>query len=112
MTHSPTGARPLAGTLALVFLVSLVAAPVAATEKPAAPAPTTLAAAVAAKVESLEPAKVAAAVEPTQAPAPTTTDNRGFFKSPKGVITIVLFAAGTAYAIHATQKDRVNSPIR
>jgi hypothetical protein len=34
----------------------------------------------------------------------------GFFKSKAGVITIVLLAAGTGFALYSTSHDRVKSP--
>ena len=33
-----------------------------------------------------------------------------FFKTPAGVLTIVLLAAGTGYALYSTSHDRVSSP--
>ena len=118
------GARPIAAALALVFLVSLVAAPLGAAELPApqtapqptaqqAPAqPTTLAAAAEARIEALDPAEAAAAIAPVQSQATDTAGEPGFFKTSKGIAVLALFAGGVTWTLISKSQDRVKSPIR
>lgn len=48
-----------------------------------------------------------------QDPAPTTDLRSGsFFKTPAGVVTLVVVAVGTAYAAYSASNDRIKSPGR
>ena len=106
-------ARPLAAFLAIA-LCSTVAAPPAAAAGPAPARP--LAAAAEAAGAALPEAAVAQATQaaPT-APAgavaaPAVADGKPFFKTPKGVVALVLTAAGLGYMGYAFSNDRVKSP--
>ena len=44
-----------------------------------------------------------------QAGAPAATSGSGFFKSKAGVLTLVLLAAGTGYALYSTSHDRIKT---
>ena len=108
--------RPLAGLLAVVVGLTLAAPPASAADAVAvtkAPAPSQLAATTAAKLATLAPAARAFAQAP---PAVDTgsSDNRPFFKTPKGVAALVLMVAGAGYVAYRIPKDneKVHSPIR
>ena len=104
-------ARLLAGALALIVGVTLVAPPALA----AGPAPGPLAAAAAAKVEALptdalaQAAPAAPAAKPAS-PAPTGT--KPFFKTTTGVISLVLLAGTLGYMGYSMSNDRVKSPAK
>ena len=108
--------RPLAGLLAVVVGLTLVAPPVSAADAVAVtkvPVRSPLAAATAAKLAALAPAPAAfAQAAPAADPAPA--DNRPFFKTPKGVAALVLMVAGAGYVAYRIPKDneKVHSPIR
>ena len=108
--------RPLAGLLAVVVGLTLVAPPVSAADAVAVtkvPARSPLAAATAAKLATLAPAPAAfAQAAPAADPAPA--DNRPFFKTTKGVVALVLMVAGAGYVAYRIPKDneKVHSPIR
>lgn len=116
MTRYLKQAGPLAGVLALVTGLTLVAPPAFAAEAqasvPVAPNRPTLAAAAAAKVEAMPAAALAQATQ--VAPAPITTSDKPFFKSGKGAIALALITAGVGYAGYSAFNDRdpVKSPIR
>lgn len=42
----------------------------------------------------------------------TSTDSRSFFKSPKGVATIVLMAVGVGYVVYTATNQRLDNPVR
>jgi hypothetical protein len=101
-------ARRLAGALALVVGLTLVAPPAFA----AGPAPGPLAAAVNAKVESMPAAAVVQAgaqAKPATVPAEVP---KPFFKTPKGVVALVLTAGATAWLIQSRNSNKVTSPGR
>jgi hypothetical protein len=94
-----------------MIVSAMLAAPVQATEpapdaRPAKP----LSTAVAAKLAAM-PAPALKAQDP--APSAGGTD-RGFFSTPKGVVAVVLMAAGLGYTVYSIKNDRdpVKSPIR
>ncbi|HET7293833.1 MAG TPA: hypothetical protein VFM88_15520 [Vicinamibacteria bacterium] len=104
-------ALPLALLVGLTFAAppasaAEVAAPVPA---PETPSQTPVATAAAAKVAALDSAELAAA---TQDAATEPESGSSFFKSPRGVIALVLAVAGVSYVIYSSQNDRINSPIR
>jgi hypothetical protein len=103
-------ARPLAAFLAIA-LCSTVAAPPAAAAGPApAPAPARpLAAAAEAAGATLPQSAVAQAPAPAPAAVP---DGKPFFKSTKGVLAVVLTAAGLGYMGYSFSNDRVKSPAK
>ena len=110
--------RPLAGLLALVVGLTLVAPPASAADAaaaPARPAPSRLAASTAAKLAALAPAPSAFAQTQTPTAADTgSSDTRSFFKTPTGVAAIILMVAGAGYVAYRIPKDnqKVHSPIR
>jgi hypothetical protein len=108
--------RPLTGLLAVVVGLTLAAPPASAADAVAvtkAPAPSQLAATTAAKLATLAPAPSAFA-QTAPAADPVSTDNRPFFKTPKGVAALVLMVAGAGYVAYRIPKDneKVHSPIR
>lgn len=110
MTRYLNRARSLAGLLALIVGLTLVAPPAFA----AAPAPAQpLAAAAAAKVEAMPAAALAQAAQAKPAAAPAET-SKPFFKTGKGIAVLVLIAGGVGYAAYSAVHDRkpVKSPIR
>jgi hypothetical protein len=96
--------RPLAGILALSFGLTLVAPPAFAAE-PLAPA-RPLAAAAAAKVESM-PAAAVAQAKATTAPGEAS---KPFFKTGKGAAAAILIVGALAMTFVSYGKDRVKSP--
>jgi hypothetical protein len=96
--------RPLAGILALIFGLTLVA-PSAFAAEPAAPA-RPLAAAAAAKVESMPVAALAQA-KPATVPGEAS---KPFFKTGKGAAAAILIAGALAMTFVSYSKDRVQSP--
>ena len=102
--------RALAGVLALFVGLTLSGSPCLAGETPSPAAPRTpLRAAVDAKVATLNPPAVALA---QAAPAPSATESKPFFKSPKGAIVLVLMAGGITWAAVSRSQDAVHSPGR
>ena len=110
--------RPWRRTVAqmLVLALAVGAAPVnCLASEPAGPPPSspTLSASIqkAVQQETGKVAKVSPqAARQTGAGTPADTASAGFFKSKAGVITILLLAAGTGYALYSTSNDRVTSP--
>ena len=108
--------RPVAGLLAVVVGLTLAAPPASAADAVAvtkAPAPSQLATTTAAKLAALAPAPSAFA-QTAPAADPAASDNRPFFKTPKGVAALVLMVAGAGYVAYRIPKDneKVHSPIR
>ena len=100
--------RPVAAALAVLFGTVVLAPPLAAETAAAAPRPLSIRSAAVARVAALEAGTQVAA---QQAAAPAT-ESTSFFKSRKGVIALLLFAAGTTFTFVSKSKDRVKSPIR
>jgi hypothetical protein len=107
VTRYPKMTRSLAGVLALIVGLTLVASPAFAAplQTPARP----LAAAAAAKVEAMPAATLAQAAQATPAAA---TGDKPFFKSTKGVLVLVLMATGITWAAVSRSQDAVHSPGR
>ncbi len=99
--------RPVAAALAVLLSVAFAAPPALAAGSAAAQQPVKLTALATAKVAAMSAAELAAAQE--AAPA---TESRSFFKTPKGVIALVLFAGATTFTFVSKSRDRVKSPIR
>ena len=114
MTRYLKQAGPLAGILALVIGLTLVAPPAFATEAqapgPVAPTRPTLAAAAAAKVEAMPAVALAQAAQVN--PAPTTTSSKPFFKTGKGAVAMVLMGSILGYMTYSFSHDRVKSPAK
>ena len=114
MTRYWKHARLLAGSLALVVGLTLVAPPAFA----AGPAPGPIAAAATAKVEAVPAealAQAAAQATPAvKAPAavPVETGHKSFFKTPTGAIALVLLAGTIAYTGYSLSNDRIKSPAK
>jgi hypothetical protein len=121
-------AKALAGALAVVMALVFAAPPAVASEiavkapdqTPASQAvePTppeverpTLAAAVAAKVETMDTAE-AVAPAAMQAAGEPSEDAGSFFTSPKGIAAVVLVVAGSALVFYKRSDDRITSPVR
>lgn len=102
-------ARPLAAFLAIA-LCSAVAVPPAAEAGPAPARP--LAAAADAAVAALPQSALSQAAQTGQTvpAAPAVPDSKPFFKSTKGVLAVVLTAAGLGFMGYAFSHDRVKSP--
>jgi hypothetical protein len=104
-------ARLLAGALALIVGLTLVAPPAFS----ATPAPGPIAAAATAKVaaapaEALAQAAQAAPAAPATVPA--ETGDKPFLKTTPGVIAVALLAGGLGYMAYSWSNDRVKSPAK
>ncbi len=113
MTRYLKDARLLAGALAIIVGLTLVAPPVFA----GAPAPGPIAAAAAAKVEAIPAASLAqsapaAQAAPAPATAPLETGDKPFFKTAPGVIALALLGGGLGYMAYSWSNDRVKSPAK
>ena len=113
--------RGIALPLTLLLGLSIVAPrvdaqelrPAAAPTAPSAPDSKPLAAAAAAKLAALAPAEAALATTTTQGAAdPNAGDAKSFFKSPKGVLALVLAVAGVSYVMYSSHHDRLHSGVR
>jgi hypothetical protein len=82
----------------------------------AGPAPGPIAAAATAKVESVPAEALAQAAQATPAaktaPAAAATGSEPFFKSPKGIVALVLTIGATAWLIQSRNSNKVTSPGR
>ncbi len=93
---------------ALAVVFALLPLPALADQESAKSAPgIRVSAATIAKSEPLAANETAA-----QAGAPAGTDSPSFFKSPAGIVTLVLVAVGVGRAIYSTKNDRIKSPGR
>jgi hypothetical protein len=106
--------RLLAGALALVVGLTLVAPPAFA----AGPAPGPIAAAATAKVEAV-PAEALAQAAAQATPAvkaptavPVETGHKSFFKTTTGAIALVLLAGTITYTGYSLSHDRIKSPAK
>jgi len=101
-------ARLLAGNLAIIVGLTLVAPPAFG----GAPAPGPIAAAATAKVEAIPAASLAQAAPAT--PATTLAENRDkpFFKTTKGAIALVLLGGALGYMAYSMSNDRIKSPAK
>ena len=131
MTRHLRRARPLAGVLALLVGLTLVAPPAFAAEA-SAPAPATpaqpLAAAAAAMVEAMPATATATAAAqatpatpagptkpaaPTAAtPAPATAGGKSFFKTTTGIVSLVLVGGALGATFYSFSNGRVKSPAK
>ncbi len=101
--------RPIAAGLVLAVGLVVVSPPTQAAQMPTPrDKRSTLAASAEARVAA---AGTDTAVAAQQAAAPAS-ESSSFFKSRKGVIALLLFAAGTTFTFVSKSKDRVKSPIR
>ena len=104
-------ARPLAGCLALIVGLTLAAPPPSFAGEPQTAAPARpLAAAAAAKVDSLPVAALSPRL--AQEPRAGTSSDKPFFKTGKGAIAGVLLAAALGYMAYSMSNDRVKSPAK
>ena len=116
MTRYLKQAKLLAGALALVVGLTVVAPPAFAAGPALDPRPIT--AAAAAKVEAVPAealAQAAAQATPAiKAPAavPVETGHKSFFRTPQGAIALVLLAGTIAYTGYSLSNDRIKSPAR
>lgn len=101
--------RPVARVLVLAFAVSTVPACCLAGEPPTSPPGAPKLAASIDKAVRHEVA-LSAKATPNAARQAGATSGRSFFKSKTGMVTLVLLAAGTGFALYSTKHDRVTSP--
>lgn len=109
MTRYLKHARLLAGALALIVGLTLVAPPAFAAEAAAVADPRPITAAAAAKVEAMPAASLAQAA-PAAAPAPS--GDKPFFKTTQGVIALAFLAGTLGYMGYSMSNDRVKSPAK
>jgi hypothetical protein len=105
-------ARLLAGALALVVGLTLVAPPAFAAGPATVATPRPIAAAATAKVEAMPVAGLAQAAQATPAAAPAETGNKPFFKTGKGALALALLAGSIGYTFYSFSNDRVKSPAK
>jgi hypothetical protein len=110
VTRDLMKARLLAGTLAVVVGLTLVAPPAFAAPLPAPARP--LAAAATAKVEAMPVATLSPATQSNPAAAVPAKGNKPFFKSTKGIVALVLMAVGVGWVATSRSQDAVHSPAR
>lgn len=116
MTRYLKQAKLLAGALALVVGLTLVAPPAFAAGP--APDPRPITAAAAAKVEAApaealaQAAQAAPAVQAAPLAAPAEVGHKSFFKTTQGAIALVLMAGTLGYMGYSMSNDRVKSPAR
>ena len=87
------------------LLVTVPAAAAGADDSAAARRQSSLTTLSAATLKTLQPSM-------DRATQSTGSGDPGFFKTPKGVLVIVLVGGGFAYALYSKQHDRVLSQIR
>ena len=112
MTRSLKHARFLAGALALVLGLTLVAPPAFAAEPATATSPRPIAAAATAKVEAMPAATLAQAAQTAPATAAAGTGDKPFFKTTKGAIALVLLGGTLGYMAYSWSNDRIKSPAK
>jgi len=105
----PTGWR----VIALAVAVALAPLPAMAGEAPLPVKPDTGLSASAQRIVATE----AFGAQPQSARAQQGWTNpdrgsRSFFKSPAGILTLVVVGAGVGYALYSTSNDRIKSPAR
>ncbi len=105
-------ARPLAGTVALIVGLTLVAPPAFAAGPAAVTTPRPIVAAATAKVEAMPVATLAPAAQASPAAAAPAKADKPFFKSTKGIVVLVLMATGIGWAAASRSQDAVHSPAR
>ena len=108
MTRYLKHARFLAGALALIVGLTLVAPPAFA----AGPAPGPIAAAAAAKVEATPVEALVQAAPGAPAVAPAPAGEKPFLKTTTGVISLVLLAGALGYMGYSMSNDRIKSPAK
>ena len=109
--------RHLARVLILALAAGAVPANCLAGEPPPGGSTPTLAASIqkAAAVESAKMTKArASSAIAAQDPGQPKTDleSKSFFKSPAGIIALVLVGVGTGVALYSTSNDRIKSPAK
>ena len=113
MTRNLKQAKLLAGALALVVGLTLVAPPAFAAGP--APDPRPITAAAAAMVDALPAERCPGPGHPGPR-RPTATAgrdrNKPFFKTTKGVVALALLAGSLGYMAYSFSNDRVKSPAR
>jgi hypothetical protein len=105
-------ARLLAGALALVVGLTLVAPPAFAAEPAPGPSPRPIAAAATTTVEAMAPATLAQAAQTTPATAPADAGSKPFLKTTGGVIALVLLGGTLGYMAYSMSNDRIKSPAK
>lgn len=99
--------RRLGRMLVLALTVALLPLPALADQGQATVSPGIRVSAAA--IASREP--LAARTTPSpQEQAPAEAQSSSFFRKPLGIAALVVFAAGTGYALYSVKNDRINSP--
>ena len=112
MTRYLKPARPLAGTLALVLGLTLVAPPAFAAGPATVASPRPIATAAIAKVDAMPAATLAQAAPAAPTPAAVDKTGKPFLKTTKGAVALVLLAGAFGYAFYSFSNDRVKSPAK
>jgi hypothetical protein len=102
-------ARPLAGALAFIVGLTLLAPPAFASAPVIAPHP--IAAAATAKVEAMPAASLARAAQTAPAPAADAA-GKPFLKTTRGAVALALLAGAFGYAVYSFSNGRVRSPAK
>ena len=110
MTRYLKQAKLLAGALALVVGLTVVAPPAFAAGP--APDPRPITAAAAAKIEAMPAAGLAQVAPAAPATAPIDTAHKPFFKTTKGAIALVLMGGTVGYTVYSFSNGRVKSPAK
>lgn len=107
--------RPVARVLVLALILGVVPMDCFAGDPPKAPSasPSTLSASIdrAVRSEVANIGKVAPRVlKQAGASATASQSSPSFFKTKAGIVSMVLLAAGTGFAVYSVSHDRVSSP--
>jgi hypothetical protein len=103
--------RPCAGLLAVAVALTLAAPPAWAGEAKSPAAPQTLRTATAVKVAAIDTNK-ALRLSADAAGGGGSGDSKGFFRTPKGVATLVLMAGAMTWLLVSRSRDAIHSPAR
>ncbi len=111
MTRYLKPARPVAGALAFVVVLTCVAPRAFAAGPATVATPRPIAAAATARVEALPAASLAQAAQ--AAPTPVGgSEEKPFLKTAKGAVALALLAGVFGYAFYSFGHDRVKSPAK
>lgn len=98
------------GLLALAIVVAPLPAVAGESHAPATASPSITAAAQKAVAAQVKVAKPSLARAQSNTGTSTDLGSSSFFKSPAGIITLVIAGVGAGYALYSTSHDRVSSP--
>ena len=117
ITYACHWARSALRVVALAAAVAAAPLPALAgntNRSPGGPSPRAGLAASGARLVAAELARPAARAEQSRLAVAPQTDlgSPSFFKTPAGIVTLVVVAAGVSYALYSTSHDRIKSPAR